>query len=494
MKTIQRSITKNQLFKQLTLLSLCLSLFPVIISAQKNKYLPKSDLKSTNSAIESLEKDIPNLMKEADIPGISAALIRGGKLVWSKGFGVMNAEASDPVTNETVFEAASLSKVVFAYGVLKLVDEGKIDLDTPLNKYIGNNYDVGDDPRLDLITARRVLTHTGGFPNWRSRNSKTLPINFTPGEKFSYSGEGFVYLSKAVEKLTGMQPEDFIQKTVLQPLKMTNSSFIWQDKYDKTAVYRHDSLGKKSIRNQGKGFNAAASLRTTANDYARFIIALLDGKGLKKKTREAMFTPQVNVNEKSPQVFWGLGVGLEVTEEGKSFWHWGDQGDSKAYAAAFLPKKNAVVYFANSSNGLSITREILADAIGGKHPAVDWLDYDRYNSAARTLLKAIIVQGATEPLNNYREQRKQNSSLAISESQINSMGYLLLRMKKVDDSIEVFKQNTVDFPDSANTWDSLAEAYMNKGEKDLAIKYYEKSLKLNPNNSGAVEQLKKLRP
>jgi CubicO group peptidase (beta-lactamase class C family) len=485
---------KTRIIKQLTLLSWCLALFSGFISAQENKYAPLGAARSTNSAIESLERDIPNLMKEADIPGMSAALVRDGKLVWWKAFGVKNAETNEPVTNETIFEAASLSKVVFAYGVLKLVDEGKLDLDTPLNKYLGNNYDVGDDPRLNLITARRVLSHTGGFPNWRSNGSKTLPINFTPGEKFSYSGEGFVYLSKIVEKITGMPSEDFVQKMVLQPLKMTHSSFMWQDKYETMAVFRHNLLGQKSFRNENKDFNAAASLRTTAEDYGRFIVALLNGKGLKKKTWEAMFTPQIKVNEKSPQVFWGLGVGLETTEEGKSFWHWGDQGDSKAYITAFLPKKNAVVYFANASNGLSITREILSDAIGGNHPGIDWLNYDRYNSPARTLLKAIIAQGAAEPLNNYRQQRQQNSALKISESQINSMGYALLRMKKIDDAIEIFKQNTADFPDSANTWDSLAEAYMTKGEKELAIKYYKKSLELDPKNNGAIEQLKKLKP
>ncbi|HRH41503.1 MAG TPA: serine hydrolase [Pyrinomonadaceae bacterium] len=485
---------KIQIFKQLFLLSLCITLFSALISAQQNKYAPLSDAKSTNSAIESLEKDIPNLMKQADIPGMSAALVRDGKLVWSKGFGVKNAETNEPVTNETIFEAASLSKVVFAYGVLKLVDEGKIDLDTPLNKYLGNNYDVGDDARLNLITARRVLSHTSGFPNWRANNSKTLPINFTPGEKFSYSGEGFVYLSKVVEKISGMQLEDFMQKTVLQPLQMTHSSYQWQDKYQNTAVYRHDSLGKKLFRNQGKDVNAAASLRTTAEDYGRFVVALLNGKGLKKKTWEAMFTPQINVNEKSPQVFWGLGLGLETTDEGKSFWHWGDQGDSKAYITAFLPKKNAIVYFANSSNGLSITSEILTDAIGGKHPGIAWLNYDRYDSPARTLLKTIIATGAAEPLKNYLEQRRQNSKLTITESQINNMGYALLRMKKVDDAIELFKQNTIDFPNSANAWDSLAEAYMTKGEKELAIKYYEKNLELNPKNDNAVEQLKKLKP
>ncbi len=487
---------KNPTCRKTILLSLaCFILFSAEVSAQKNKFVPPENRKSNAASIESLEKDIPNLMKLADVPGISAALIRDGKIVWSKGFGFANAETKEPVTNETIFEAASLSKVVFAYGVLKLVDEGKLDLDVPLNKYLGNNYEVGDDARINQITARRVLSHTGGFPNWRAPDAKTLPINFNPGEKFSYSGEGFVYLSVVVEKITGMKLEDFMQKTVLIPLQMTNSSFLWQDKYDKNAAYRHDLIGNKLFRNQGKNVNAAASLRTTAEDYAKFVAALLNGKGLKKKTLNQMFSPQINVSEKSPQVFWGLGVGLETTDKGKSFWHWGDQGDTKAYFTAFLPRKDAIIYFANSPNGLSITKEILDDAIGGKHPAIAHLNYGRYdNDPPRTLLKAIIEKGADEPLKNYREQREQPNASKISEFRINSIGYVLLKLKKIDDALEVFKLNTTDFPNSANAWDSLAEGYLNKGDKESAIKYYEKSLELNPQNKNAAEQLKKLKP
>src|SRR5882724_2726445 len=143
-------------------------------------YLPSRGQKHSDdpkTAVERLKKDIPELMKKADVPGMSVALIHDGKLVYNAVFGVTNAATQKPVTSETVFEAASLSKPVFAYGVLKLVDEGKLNLDTPLNKYLGNNYDVVDDPRINLITARRVLSHTSGFPNWRDNDhTKTLLI------------------------------------------------------------------------------------------------------------------------------------------------------------------------------------------------------------------------------------------------------------------------------------------------------------------------------
>lgn len=485
MKTLFSFKSTFSLFFLVILLSLSVSAQNITLQKKRQ---------STNIVIQNLEKDIPNLMKEADILGLSAALIQNGKIVWIKGFGFSNADTKEPVTNETVFEAASLTKVVFTYGVLKLVDEGKLDLDVPLNKYLGNNWEIGDDARINSITARHVLTHSAGFPNWRSSDSKTLPINFTPGEKFSYSGEGFVYLSAILEKITGMKLEDYMQTKVFKPLGMTNSSFLWQEKFEKTGAYRHDLIGNKLFRNQATRVNAAASLRTTAQDYAVLLTAILNGKGLKKKTLNEMIKTQIKVEDKSPELFWGLGIGLEVNKEGKSIWHWGDNGDIKACFAVSLPKKDGIVYFANSYNGLSVTKEILDIAIGGKHPALSYLNYSSYkNNPARDFLKTVINVGAVKALQDYHQKVSQDGKFRFNENRMNTFGYTLLRMKKIDDAIEIFKQNTYDYPDSANAWDSLAEGLMTKGDKESAIKYYEKSLQLNPDNTNAIEQLRKLK-
>lgn len=464
---------------------------------------------SAKQAISDLERDIPGLLQQADVPGLSIALIHHGKIVWTGAFGIANVKTQKPVTKTTVFEAASLSKPVFAYGVMKLVDKGMLNLDTPLNKYLGNNYDVINDDRINLITARHVLSHTSGFPNWRGNDdSKDLRIHFTPGSKWSYSGEGLVYLSKVVEKITGISFEDYMQQEVLRPLGMTSSSYIWQDRYDTLKAYRHDMLGEFTGRNQPEDRdttraphtpvretgNAAASLVTTAEDYARFIIAVMDGKGLKRSTWEQMLTPQVRVTPKYPPIAWGLGWGLETMDEGKYFWHWGDNGDAKAYITAFLPKKDAVVYFADGSNGLAFTKEILADALGGgDHPAVNNLDYERYNSPSRLLLKSILAKGATPSLNEYKQRRLQDSTQRINEDKMNTMGYTLMQKKRLKDAIEVFRQNTEDFPNSWNVWDSLAEAYANDGEKDLAIKNYERSIQLNPDSKNGIRKLEKLK-
>jgi CubicO group peptidase (beta-lactamase class C family) len=482
---------------------------------------PQPLLTGLNSQqIARLERDVPHLMAEGEIPGLSIAVVRNGKLAWSRGFGVKNSETREPVGDNTVFEAASLSKPVFAYAVLKLVEEGKLDLDTPLNKYLPGTYDVGDDPRLDQITVRRVLSHTTGFPNWRPRGDKTLKIYFTPGDRFSYSGEGFVYLSRVVEHITGEKLDVFMKRTVLEPFGMTSSSYVWQDDYEKRKTFTHNSVGGVSGRGKPDKANAAASLQTTANDYARFVCAIISAASdsdrqaitkLKPETVHLMLTPQISVavassntlNLPNPtlstSISWGLGWGLQKTDDGISFWHWGDNGDTKSYVVGFPYQKSAVVMFANSANGLSIIRELVDCALGSQQPALSWINYEAYNSPARLMFKAMLKSTAETVLADYRKRRQMSdkvqlreSNLALSEEQMNRIGYQLLSLKRVKDAIAVFTQNTIDFPDAFNTWDSLAEGYMISGDKASAIKYYKKSLQLNPDNTNAVDKLKEL--
>lgn len=488
---------------------LCTAVGVIIAGAapqtQKQTVTPPRANEPLSKVTSRLERDLPQLMKKADVPGLSIALIRNGVVVWHRGFGVKDSRTKEPVKDDTVFEAASLSKPVFAYATMKLVDAGKFDLDKPLNQYLPGNYDVGPDPRLDQITARRVLSHTSGFPNWRG-GDPVLRIFFTPGEKFSYSGEGFVYLSKVIEHITGEKFNDFMKRTVFGPLGMTNSSYVWQNGYDTQKTSRHNSLGEPSPQNKPSAANAAASLHTTAEDYARFVAGVMNGAELKKGTLTRMLTRQIQVDEGgmnttsrpadklSPTISWGLGFGLQITADGPSFWHWGDNGDTKAFFVAYQRQKIGVVVFTNSFNGLSFMPELLDEAIGGQQPALAWIKYESYNSPRRLLLKDIVANGAEQALLKYREWRKgRAASDHLTEQQMNSFGYeLLYGLKRVKDAIEVFKLNVADYPQSANTWDSLGEGYMVDGNKELAIKNYQRSIELNPKNINGIAMLKKL--
>lgn len=453
-----------------------------------------------------LKKMMPGLLIDGEVPGLSLALVRDGKLAWHQGFGVMNSTTKEPVTDSTVFEAASLSKPVFACAVMKLVDTGQFDLDKPLREYLPGDYDVGPDPRLGRITGRRVLSHTTGFPNWRPEGG-ALQIFFEPGERFSYSGEGYVYLAKVIEHVSGETFNDFMKKMVFGPLGMSSSSYIWQPDYEARKASRHNVFGQPTEQTKPNAANAAASLHTTAQDYGLFVAAILSGTGLKKATVRQMLTPQVRVGESgpnstsrpadrlSPTISWGLGWGLQNTADGLSFWHWGDNGNTRCFVLAFERQKLGIVIFTNSANGLSIVPEIVDAAIGGEQPALAWLKYDSYRSPARTLLKNIMAKGADTALGEYRDSRKGRApGMTLDEGQMNRLGYdLLYGAKRVKDAILVFKLNVDDHPQSSNTYDSLGEAYMVDGNSELAIRNYERSIELDHNNKHGIETLKKLR-
>ncbi|HYG81980.1 MAG TPA: serine hydrolase [Pyrinomonadaceae bacterium] len=479
---------------------LCLQAVAQVKPQQTAASALKTNVKKEELAAR-LEKLIPQLMRDGGVPGLSVLLIQDNKVFWQRSFGVANAETKQPVAADTVFEAASLSKPVFAYGVLKLADAGKLDLDAPLVKYLPGAY-VENDGRLNQITARMVLSHRTGFPNWR--RGDRLKINFTPGERFSYSGEGFVYLQKVVERLTGQPLDAFMRKTVFGPLGMTSSSYVWQAAYESRKVYGHDPFGSVTGRRKPTEANAAASLHTTAEDYARFVAAVMTGAGLKKKTAREMLTPYVKVQEGctdcvtnpttaplSQTVSWGLGWGLQHTADGDSFWHWGDSNnDAQAYVVGFPKQKLALMVFADSGNGHSIIPRIIEAAVGGQQPAIGWLNYDPYDSPFRVFARDILARGAAA-INDYRERRKAGAP-ALGEAQMNRLGYALLSKNKVDEAIEIFKLNVEAFPSSWNVYDSLGEAYMLKGERELAIKNYRQSVELNPKNEGGIEMLKKL--
>ncbi|WP_423735946.1 serine hydrolase [Chitinophaga caseinilytica] len=442
-----------------------------------------------SSIPERLSERIPALMVRDRIPGLSIAYIEKGQVAWVRHFGVASKATGEPVRANTRFEAASLTKVVTAYMAMQLAGSRQLDPDKPLRDYLGNNDDVGDDPRFAAVTARRVLTHTAGFPNWR--DSEKLMFLFAPGERFEYSGEGFVLLSKAMEKITGKSYAELAEDSVFTPLEMIHSSMVYDTASRQLYAPRHNWLGETAYPADYTNVNAAYSLRTTATDYALFLSALLSGKKFDRVLFRDMMRRQSFPDPKeSPDVAWGLGIGLDSTSTGRYAWHWGDQGDSKALFVVDIDRQEGIVYFTNSANGLSPAADILAIAPGGNQSGiVKWVKYDKFDPAAETLLLSIRNEGAAKAMKAYVAGRKEK----FPENVLNMLGYALLREKKTADAIAVFTQNTTDHPESANVWDSLGEAYMENGDKPSSIINYEKSLRINPNNGNAAQQLKKLR-
>lgn len=324
--------------------------------------------------------ELEALIKEKKVPGLSMAIIENAEVVWHSDLGVKNSQTKVPVDSDTLFEAASLSKPVFAFGILKLIEKGKFNLDKPLTEYLPYS-DLKNDERVNFITARMVLTHTCGLPNWRQKN-KSLQIHFQPGERFSYSGEGFLYLQKVLEHITGLSLEDYFKKNVFAPLKMHHSTFIWVK--DNRRAWGHRSSGSP-IKKPTESPNAAFTMHTTALDYAKFVIAILKENGLKSETINEMFQSHVKVQEGgtttidrpsarfSDSVSWGLGWGLQHTTIGDSFWHWGDNEGGKCFIVGFKDHNRAIVILTNSANGLQAISSIVKKYLNIPQPAFDWL-------------------------------------------------------------------------------------------------------------------------
>ena len=310
------------------------------------------------SPLTDLESELAILMKEYRVPGVSLAVISGGALVERRAFGVKDAASNVPADYTTMFEAASMSKPVFAYAVLKLCERGVLDLDMPLTKYTSTRF-LQDDPRLDLITARHVLSHTTGFPNWRSK-SRPLSIAFTPGSRWSYSGEGYSYLQSVITELTKMPIEDYMRTNIFEPFDMTSSGYVWNDIFAGRMARPHDIAGtpmenKRSTAADVARYASAGALLTTPTDYAKFMLQILDPKGpdqfrLKPSTIAQMVRPQIETHDKY-NTAWGLGVAIFRTKTGTNVGHAGDNTGFHCLSLMSLPHSSGIVLMTNSDGG-----------------------------------------------------------------------------------------------------------------------------------------------
>lgn len=355
--------------------------------------------------------EIPTLLQLAGVPGMAIATVRGAE-VSVEGFGVRRAGTDDTVTGDTVFEAASLSKPVFASIVMQLAAEGTIDLTRPLVSYLPLPNPT--DERAKLITATHVLSHSSGWRNWRNGRDVALTADFPPGSKFSYSGEGYFFLQRVIEKLTGTGLSRLARERVFIPLGMKSSGYIWRSELDTMLAAPHTNRGQpidSFNARAGKAFqgfvaemgkpvdewstddvekalprmdanlpvlpnfmvpNAAASLMTTARDYGTFIRWLF-GAGPVQGGRAALDRMIVQQSTINGSLGWGSGIGLEQTGGRKYVWHWGDNPGFKNFIVGEPASGSAIVIFTNGNSGQRVYERVIRSRTGVDHPAFLWL-------------------------------------------------------------------------------------------------------------------------
>jgi CubicO group peptidase (beta-lactamase class C family) len=362
---------------------------------------------------EALTGRIEDLVKKARVAGLAIAIFNDREPVYTRAFGVKRTDTKEPLRPDTVFYGASLSKAVFAVLVMRLVEEGVIDLDTPLVTYLDkpvsayepssrsawheSHKDLADDKNLLKITARMCLDHTTGFPNWRwYEEDRKLRINFEPGTRYSYSGEGLTFLQVVLERRTGRTLEDLMREKIFGPYGMTMSSYTWQPRFESNFCNGHDGAGTVLVKDKDNAARSASTLETTAEDYEHFLRAVLQRQGLKDSSWKELFSTQIRIRSKAQfgplaredgpwndaiQLGYGLAWGVLQTPHGRAAFKEGHGDGFQHYSILFPERGIGVLLMTNSDNGESTFKELLELTIADIYTPWKWENYVPYDQA-----------------------------------------------------------------------------------------------------------------
>jgi CubicO group peptidase (beta-lactamase class C family) len=317
----------------------------------------------TKSNIFDNDEEIEKWLKQNNVPTLGIGIINNGKLQEIKVFGELKKGVTAPYN--TIWNVASLTKPVTTIVALKLVSQGKWNLDEPLDKY-WIDPDIANDENHKLLTTRIILSHQTGFPNWRYMNeSNKLDFKFKPGTQYSYSGEGMEYLKKALEKKFHKTLDQLADELIFKPLKMNDTKFIWNGIADVSRyAINYDSKGNAYEPVKNKTASAADDLLTTIQDYGTFLCSVMNGDGLSKKVFEEMNSHQVAQKKKDKY----FGLGFEIYDLGNDNYALSHGGADQGVQTLFflLPKaKQGLIIFTNVDDGYKVYEKLLLNYLGG---------------------------------------------------------------------------------------------------------------------------------
>lgn len=461
---------------------------------------------------------VPELLDRFQVPGAAVAVIQDGEVVHARGYGLADAEAHTPMSDQTVLNVASVAKPVTAWGVMALAEEERIQLDAPVNQYLKRLQITSDEYDVDKVTARRLLSHTSGLvrgshpgylpgadvpdlvaalkgdasPPPGSGRIHEIRVVREPGSELGYSGVAYGVLEVMIEDVTGQSFPAYMHEAVFAPLGMRRSAFGWPDSIRKHTATPHNLWSDTEPIRRFTG-DAWGNLNATAPDLGRWLAAAVDGPSgprgrgvLSPATIDSMLTVTLGK--------FGVSYEAETLSDGTELW--GHSGWNLGWMSRVHvdPETgNGLVVLTNADPyGFMVTR--------GAHCAWVKADYgisfDRFcqESAMGLTAAAFHDTTATAAIEQVRTQREAHPErIYIDETEFYVFGYRLLEQHRVHHAIEVFRWNVDLHPDAWNAYDSLGEAYMRAGEREKAIQNYENSLDLNPDNNNARRMLEKLR-
>jgi len=433
----------------------------------------------------------------------------GGKVIYKKGFGPANIEWNIQNKPDTKFRIGSITKQFTSMLILQLLEQGKIELDGKLSDYLPYyRKDTGEK-----VTIHHLLTHTSGIPSYTSMpnffeevSRDPYPVDefvkkycsgdleFEPGSKFVYNNSGYFLLGAIIEKITGKKYEEMLKERILDPLGMKNTGYDHHNTIipGRAAGYSTTFDGYENAPYLDMSLPySAGSLYSSVEDLYLWDQALYTEKLLSKKMKSLLFKPHVSAMGGSYGYGWSV---REVSfpkskEKVISISHGGGINGFNTLIERLVDHKHLIVLFNNTGGApLAEMSTGIRNILYG-HP---------YNlpkkSIAKVIYEAIVEKGMETAVRQYDEFKKNHpKEYNFAANELNSLGYYLLQTKKIKEAIEIFKLNVKVYPKYANGYDSLAEAYMLNGDKELAIKNYAKSLELNPKNTNAIDMLNKIK-
>jgi CubicO group peptidase (beta-lactamase class C family) len=370
--------------------------------------LPLAALAQAIPSDAAIDAKVAKIMTQTHANGMAVAVIDHGKVSSVHAYGIRNAKG-DPLTTETVMYGASITKTVFAYTVMQLVDHGKLNLDTPIkddldmplpsygpdpvfpDKY-GPYKDLAGDPRWEKITPRMCLTHSTGFSNfWFIEPDQKLHIRFDPGTSFSYSGEGFILLQFAIEhgrkaQGLGLDVGD-LTKANFDRLGMPRTSMVWRNGSDPNVADGWNDQGQPQPHDKRSKVRAAGSMNTTISDLSKFAAALVRGDGLSAASRAEMtkpslhiasahlfplFQPDLPTSEQRKDLYAGLGVVVFDGPQGHGFLKGGHDGQTANTLLCIEASQRCVVILSNDVRAETGFADLVGFILGDTGVPYDW--------------------------------------------------------------------------------------------------------------------------
>jgi CubicO group peptidase (beta-lactamase class C family) len=454
-------------------------------------------------------------MQRLHIPALQVAVVRDGKIVKNKTYGIANLENNIPATDKTIFSVNSITKAFTGVAVMQLAEEGKLDINAPLSRYLDSL-----PQKWQGITLQQVLTHISGLPDMLDAEEqvlghndeseamqkvKALPMEFSVDEKFQYNQTGYVLLGQIITKLSGMHFTKFIEERQFKAAGMHLTRF--GDSYDVIPNYAGAytmtrQVGNDFVRNKVPGigymqfpvfFRTAAGIQSTATDMANWIIALKTGRLLKQqKSIALMWTPAILNNGKIGGFNkltngYALGWPTVTREEHPAV---GPVGGGRSALFVYLKDDLSIVVLTNLMGG---NPDRFIDEIAGYYiPDMHEANGFGLPQNVKKLRTGLLKQGFANANKVAAGLKRADPSFVLNEQELNAWGYQLLSQKKAIEALSVFKLNTTLFPKSANAYDSLGEIQELTGDKKEALLSYRQSLTLNPENKNAANRIAEL--